>query len=241
MISLTDYSRLPNNKGWGSGWPTDRSADMVRVTAPISGVAVRVHKRLAILVGHLLAETEHRGYLLHQEQTGAFNSRPIAGTNTPSNHSWGIAIDLNWQHNPVSFDGRAHTDFPPWLVPLWNDYGFAWGGAYVGSYKDAMHLEFMGSPADADDMTALAGDRLREVEDVALSDADIDKLVNAVWLKVATGITDAAHPKVNLAQLRDDVTAIKAKLEHLPTVAGTVNLDAISAAVCAEAARRLQA
>ena len=43
---------------------------------------------------------------------------------------------------------------------LWNRYGFAWGGNYNDNGRlgkaDSMHYEFMGTPADADQMTALA-------------------------------------------------------------------------------------
>ena len=51
------------------------------------------------------------------------------------------------------------TDIPAWMVAMWNRYGFAWGGHYTGT-PDAMHFEFMGTPAQADQMTALA---LREL------------------------------------------------------------------------------
>lgn len=163
--ALDDYSLNPFQKGWGAGWPTDRWTDMARVTANRSLTAVNVNRRIARLVDALLDETEARGYLLDQTQTGGYNNRPIAGTATASNHSWGLALDLNWRRNPVSNDGRPRTDFPAWLVPLWGSYGFAWGGNYVGNFRDAMHFEFMGSPADADDMTARALDAAAEQEE----------------------------------------------------------------------------
>jgi hypothetical protein len=49
---------------------------------------------------------------------------------------------------------------PTWMPLLWNRYGFAWGGNYNDDGRsgkaDSMHYEFMGTPADADAMTALA-------------------------------------------------------------------------------------
>jgi nucleoid-associated protein YgaU len=155
-FSINDYSISPKAKGWGSGWPQDRSHDMARVRADRSGTAVNVNKRVARLVDLLLDETERRGYRLVQAQTGGYNNRPIKGTSKPSNHSWGLALDLNWQRNPENFHGVVRTDFPAWLPKLWGRYGFAWGGNYRGSHKDPMHLEFMGSPDDADDMTSAA-------------------------------------------------------------------------------------
>jgi hypothetical protein len=159
--ALRDYSVTAARKGWGPGWPADRWSDMARVQAARSGVAVNVHRRIARLVKLLLDETERRGYLCVGGQTGAYNNRPISGTRTASNHSWGLAIDVNWTINFASYDGRNHGTVPAWMPDLWARYGFAWGGHYTGSFKDPMHFEFMGSPEDADDMTALALDQLR--------------------------------------------------------------------------------
>jgi hypothetical protein len=155
-FSINDHSITPRAKGWGRGWPTDRSADMARVKADRSGTRVNVHKRISRLVDLLLDETERRGYRLDQSQTGGYNNRQIGKTGKPSNHSWGLAVDLNWRRNPERFDGVLRTDFPGWLAPLWARYGFGWGGNYRGSHKDPMHLEFMGAPEDADDKTAAA-------------------------------------------------------------------------------------
>jgi nucleoid-associated protein YgaU len=155
-FSISDYSIGPQAKGWGQGWPHDRSGDMARVKADRSGTKVNVHQRIAALTDILLDETERRGYVLHPEQCGGYNNRPIKGTNKPSNHSWGLAVDLNWNLNPESHDSKAHTNLPSWVPQLWNRYGYAWGGDYQGTHRDPMHFEFMGSPADADDMTKLA-------------------------------------------------------------------------------------
>jgi D-alanyl-D-alanine carboxypeptidase-like protein/LysM domain-containing protein len=160
-FSINDYSISPKAKGWGDGWPHDRSSDMARVTADRSHTRVNVHKRIARLVDMLLDETERRGYQCDQTQTGGYVNRQIRKTGKSSNHAWGLALDYNWRRNPATFDGKVHSDFPAWVVPLWNQYGFANGGHYRGSFKDPMHFEFMGSPADADDMTAKAKAKLR--------------------------------------------------------------------------------
>jgi hypothetical protein len=155
-FSINNYTVGPKAKGWGEGFPHGRWGDMARVRADRSGTSVNVHKRVARLVDMLLDETERRGYRLDQPQCGGYNNRAIKGTHKPSNHSWGLALDLNWRRNPEHFDGIPRTDFPAWLPALWGRYGFAWGGNYRGRHKDPMHLEFMGSPADADDMTGKA-------------------------------------------------------------------------------------
>lgn len=132
-----------NQRGWGPGWPTDRRQDMARVTS--HGVTVLVHKLIAPLVAELLDETVEGGYQLRPDECWGYASRPIRGTNTPSNHSWGLAVDLNSRTNPMG--STLVTDMPPWMTQLWKSRGFRWGGDYSGR-KDAMHFEFMGTPAD---------------------------------------------------------------------------------------------
>ena len=81
-------------------------------------------------------------------------------TDTPSNHSWGLALDINAPENV--FGGATHT-IPAAMARLWNIYGFRWGGDYPNS-KDWMHFEFMGTPEDAHAMTEKA--RLELAEEV---------------------------------------------------------------------------
>ncbi|MFA7286790.1 MAG: M15 family metallopeptidase [Patescibacteria group bacterium] len=85
--------------------------------------------------------------------TSAFNYRLIYGTNKPSNHSYGLAIDINPATNPyVAIDG---TVFPPGatydpgatgaivadghVVKLFKKYGWDWGGTW--QQKDWQHFQ----------------------------------------------------------------------------------------------------
>jgi hypothetical protein len=152
--SLTDY-RLPSAKGWGAGWPTCGGVaafGTAVVTANRSGARFSVNKRIAILFDLLIDRMEERGYICKPEQCGAFNCRPVARTTVSSLHAWALASDVNWTDNPYSSLGRF--TMPLWVPrELFNPHGFAWGGDYTGSFKDPMHLEFMGSPEQADEMT----------------------------------------------------------------------------------------
>lgn len=140
------------SRGWGSGWPRCQGNRMVTVTLK-SGVRVSVRKEIAELVRLLLDECERGGYRLKRASTGGFNCRPIAGSNPPrpSNHSWGLAIDVNWHDNPMQ--KTLKTNIPPWMVSLMWAYGFFWGGWYNGK-KDPMHFEFVKTPAQAAALTA---------------------------------------------------------------------------------------
>lgn len=186
--SRGNYALTAAQKGWGPGWPVNRSADMATVQAKRSGVKLVVHKRIARLVRLLVDVTEAHlpdGYPLHPGWCWGFASRPIRGTEryrdgvlvggVPSNHSWGLACDFNAPNNP--FTGALHTDMPAWMPALWNRYGFAWGGAYTSGNVDPMHYEFMGSPDDADKMTALA---YRELAGAETTD-DLETLIMALY------------------------------------------------------------
>ena len=155
--NLRDY-RSAAVKGWGAGWPSCDGAKRfgtVIVTADRSGVRWSVNRRIAVLWDTLIDRMEARGYLCKNGQCGAYNCRPIGGTQTSSNHAWALAGDINWQDNPYTTTGRY--SMPLWVPrEIFNPYGFAWGGDYSGARKDYMHVEFMGTPTQADEMTRKA-------------------------------------------------------------------------------------
>lgn len=158
-IDLGDYAHTSGDRGWGMGWPqcSPSGTDLATVVADRSGSRVAVRKALAVLVDALVDWTERPdggNYLLKPGECGGFNCRPIKNTNTPSNHSWAVAVDLNWNDNPYAATQR-HT-IPAYVAAAWNRYGFAWGGDYRGARKDWMHFEFMGTPADAIERTNAA-------------------------------------------------------------------------------------
>lgn len=145
-----DYTFARISAGWGPGWPNCRSGEMARASG--GGVTVTCHRRLAPLMGGLLARTVELGYRLRQHVTGAYVCRPIGGTSSPSNHSLGTAVDLNWDTNGFGYD--VPHDIPLRVAEEWERYGFSWGGRWSGK-KDWMHFEFLASPTEADRQTAL--------------------------------------------------------------------------------------
>jgi hypothetical protein len=160
MANLPDFPPRPEGirvngaegRGWGPGWPNCQQDTQVTVTRP-DGLRIPLRKEIAELVALLMAETERRGYDIEPDHTGGFVCRPIRGTDRPSNHSWGLAVDINWRTNPHQDD--LVTDMPFWMPELWWQYSFYWGGWYR-ERPDAMHYEFVGTPQDARALTVAA-------------------------------------------------------------------------------------
>ncbi len=132
-----------SSRGWGSGWPN--CAEEKMAVARGGGVAVQCRRELAPLVSVLFDVTAHLGYHLRPGECGGFACRPIRGTSQASNHSWGLAIDINWTQNPMQ--SWFKSDIPPAVVRVWEACGFYWGGRYRNR-PDAMHFEYIYRPSD---------------------------------------------------------------------------------------------
>jgi hypothetical protein len=66
---------------------------------------------------------------------GCFNIRKKRGLNSPSLHSWGIAIDVNAAWNALGAKPTLSEGF----VKCFTDAGFDWGGLWTR--KDGMHFQ----------------------------------------------------------------------------------------------------
>jgi hypothetical protein len=65
----------------------------------------------------------------------SYLNRDVRGGTTKSNHSFGLAVDINALANPLGSSG----DVPLEVVHQWQTEGGAWGGAW--SRSDPMHFE----------------------------------------------------------------------------------------------------
>lgn len=72
---------------------------------------------------------------------GCFAPRPKRVNGDLSVHSWGAAVDLNADTNPLSFDGVLRTDIPDAWVAEFERRGFTWGGRW--GRPDSMHFQFV--------------------------------------------------------------------------------------------------
>jgi hypothetical protein len=112
--------------------------ELTTITSP-SGVRLTIAKDAADAFGGLLGDLESRGYKLDQSQTGGYNARPIAGTDTWSQHAYGHAADINWRNNPQG--GGGGSDLPDDIGAIAASHGLTWGGNWKGDTRDPMHFE----------------------------------------------------------------------------------------------------
>jgi len=143
-----------NLRGWGQGWPVNRSSEMKWVRAARSGAKWQVHQGIVPIVEYIVNEVERRGYLFDHgpndvDDEWGYNNRPIRGKKVPSNHSWGLAIDIDAQQYPMGVKRNP----PQWITDLFDQYQFDHGGAW--RRPDGMHYEFRGWPSDARMLTAM--------------------------------------------------------------------------------------
>jgi hypothetical protein len=159
-IDLGDYSRDPAHCGWDAGWPTcSNASQLATVTSDQSGTKVVVHKRVAVLVDALLDWTESAkggNYLLKPAQCGGWNCRAIAGTNPALQPLVGPCRRPQLERQPLHQQRAPHhthsggPDVEPFRVGL---------GRRLLRVDEG--LDAPGTPADADEMTALALHELR--------------------------------------------------------------------------------
>ena len=108
---------------------------IVTETVPILG-DLTCNKYMMPQLKAALTEVQRRG-LAHEVDyhVGCYYPRFIAGSTTLSNHSFGLAIDINSRENQRGTVGEMH----PEVVAIFKYWGFAWGGDW--SYTDPMHFE----------------------------------------------------------------------------------------------------
>ena len=106
-----------------------------------------VHRKIAPLMELLLTESISRNYVRPVDGwCWGYARRPIKNpdgslSNTPSNHSWGLAIDIN---APVNCFGCSSHTIPATMGALWTSYGFRWGGDYYDQGLDALRVPRLG-------------------------------------------------------------------------------------------------
>lgn len=144
-----------------NGWPAGSSAARVS-TLSVAGVSfpggVGHLDGSAIVLAYVATQWHYRVEKLHKGWCWGFNMRPVRGQSTGySNHAGGWALDHNAPLHPrgVSIYANLSTKQVATIRAIChevNSLGFGdivrWGGDYLHSPKDAMHIEIIGSRAN---------------------------------------------------------------------------------------------
>lgn len=139
------------------------------------GLRLPVRAELADLTAMLCDLSELAGYDLVPGWCWGYACRKISGTDVWSNHAWGLADDLNAPNNPYAsaewhrrnargtfpFGLQIVCDIPEAVLALWEGHGYRLGARYP-TKPDPMHVEFMGTPADAAAITKRLRDYLTD-------------------------------------------------------------------------------
>lgn len=220
-------------RGWGDpGTPGTASAEAYRkahvVTIDVGGVRLSVRREVAPLFAGFISEIVKGGYdLTARADDWGYVCRYIRGYETQqilSNHSWGLAIDLNAIDHPL---GQRNTGVPRFVVEAAYDHGLFWGGDYVNR-PDEMHFEYLGTPQDAAELIAsmhpaTSGDDMLPDEREAVLTAN--HFVKNMWpdflerykqdmadLLMMIGVVKDGAPAYGIESTPVAVTAIRKKL-----------------------------
>lgn len=111
------------------------------ITSP-SGARFTVAADHADRFSGLVSDLEAAGYGINPKASGGYNPRNIRGSNRPSNHAFGRAIDVNWDKNALGTKGEIPAELARSLAAK---HGMTWGGDW--SRPDPMHFEIAGAPS----------------------------------------------------------------------------------------------
>lgn len=178
------------DRGWGAAYPGNCTEARSRCTTVTAGDCVFiVHRDVASLMEALTRAWHRTVEALDSTQCWSFACRAIRGSTTASNHSWGLAVDLNSAKHPL---GAKNTFTPSQvrairaLLARPEFRNFRWGGDY-DTRKDEQHIEYVGTPAQA-----LADTRL-------LGGAPEDDMTEDDWTRLERLVTKVVTTELNRA------------------------------------------
>jgi hypothetical protein len=211
-------SETAEQRGWGNP-DRDVASHIARIEA--GGVAVSVHEGVADIFRYLLTSLARVYDLAGFADDWGYCNRDIRGRpGVKSNHSWGLALDLDATVNPMTKDLQAGHEFArPVVDPILAHFGgrLVWGGEYASARKDYMHFEYVAGPGRAriDSITArdLLANHTPTEDDVTPQDIEA----------VAQRVLQLLKPLV--ATHQDMKTLLRGDSEHL------ANLTSIAKAV----------
>lgn len=222
LAHFRNYS--PGSFGWNNADPFTDAGELVEFEH--AGVSFGMMNRNVVHLFHdfldeLIPMIPAKA--LTAGKCGCYNPRSISSGGSRSFHSWGIAIDINWDANPMGVPNRPTGDhaLPAATGALARKYGMEWGGDW-DSPKDWMHVEIHLTPADAraykpegfhivndNDRAEIAAIVHKEVRSVLHGDTNDDGKTDTEPASVAAIVRD---------ELADALAPIKSQLAALTKV-----------------------
>jgi LysM repeat protein len=219
---------------WGGyKWPNCAPASLLGTTNYTNkfGQRLRVQLRSGIveLATLIFQIADKHNYCVYSNYNGenwgpwGMDCRPISGSNNPSGHSGGLAMDWNAPRN--AYSTTFQSDMPPAMVADIEACGWYWGGRYTGKY-DAMHFSYCWAPSDVARHTAKArailggsavvtppptGDDSMSAAEVKQLSDQITALTNLLFTPDARGPGHELRPEVAYAtkQIQSQLSDIK--------------------------------
>jgi len=133
------------NFGGSSGWSGGKTKqeverNLVEIKSP-SGAPFKVNKTVAGNFESFLQELEDVvGYPINAKSSGGYNWRNKRGKSSLSQHSYGNAIDINWDENKAFWGGEDAISKIPNIGEIAARHGLVWGGSWKN--KDTMQFEY---------------------------------------------------------------------------------------------------
>lgn len=155
---------------WGNGNPPLSQEDMKKYLTTIkvsilnekgkkTTMNLTVHVKLAAEFKAIFEDMVKAKFRIKSSATCAYVWKNIIGTGTVSQHSYGLAIDINWNDNPCFYNtnvdvSKGYGGYQPGknkfsvtqkVINIWKAHGFYWGGDWSGK-KDTMHFSYTEKP-----------------------------------------------------------------------------------------------
>lgn len=116
-------------------WDTVRRVNSILVHKKCASSLLRILTKIAEHYGSEQALEANRLHLYG----GCYNFRMQRGSTKLSNHSYGCAVDLDPEGNPLGKPWDEKTMMPTAVVKIFADEGWAWGGRW--HRPDCQHFE----------------------------------------------------------------------------------------------------
>lgn len=140
---------VPNSERKCQNYLTTIKVDILDRNGKAATASLTCHKKLASSIQAAYREMKQKGFRAYDN--GCYNWRQMTGSKSSmSNHSFGLAIDINPSYNPyikgtsssVWKNAPSYYKIDGEIVSIWKKYGFYWGGDYK-NIKDYMHFEYV--------------------------------------------------------------------------------------------------